>query len=92
MAATASTSVERDLTALLGDGAVLPGNTRAYLTDATESRNLRGKADAIALPADAEQVAQVVALVLRPRRARSCPAAAAPASPAERSRSTAASC
>ena len=60
MTATASTSLERDLTALLGDGAVLPGNTRAYLTDATESRNLRGKADAIALPADAGQVAQVV--------------------------------
>jgi len=57
---TASTSLERDLTALLGAGSVLPGTTRSYLTDATESRNLRGKADAIALPADADQVARTV--------------------------------
>ena len=61
MASTASTSLERDLKALLGDGAVLPGNTRAYLNDATESRNLRGRADAIALPENARQVAQTVA-------------------------------
>jgi glycolate dehydrogenase FAD-linked subunit len=61
VAATASTSLERDLKALLGDGAVLPGDTRAYLTDATESRNLRGKADAVALPKDANAVAQTVA-------------------------------
>ena len=60
MAATASAALERELTALLGDGAVLPGSTRAYLTDATESRNLRGRADAIALPADSHQVAQIV--------------------------------
>jgi FAD/FMN-containing dehydrogenase len=39
---------------------VLPGTTRAYLTDATESRNLRGKADAIALPANAQQTADIV--------------------------------
>ncbi|HTP22033.1 MAG TPA: FAD-linked oxidase C-terminal domain-containing protein [Solirubrobacteraceae bacterium] len=61
MATTASTSLERDLTALLGDGAVLPGNTRAYLADATESRNLRGRADAIVIPPDAEAVAKAVA-------------------------------
>ena len=61
MASTASTSLERDLTGLLGDRAVLSGNTRAYLTDATESRNLRGKADAIVVPADAEGVAKTVA-------------------------------
>jgi glycolate oxidase subunit GlcD len=59
--ATTSASLERELTALLGEDAVLPGSTRAYLSDATESRNLRGKADAIALPKDAEQVAQTVA-------------------------------
>jgi glycolate oxidase subunit GlcD len=57
---TASTSLERDLSALLGADAVLPGSTSAYLSDATESRNLRGRADAIALPADAEQVARTV--------------------------------
>ena len=50
MATTASASLERELTALLGAMRSLPGNTRAYLSDATESRNLRGKADAIALP------------------------------------------
>ena len=61
MATTASTALERDLTALLGPGAVLPGRTREYLSDATESRNLRGKADAVALPKDADQVAETVA-------------------------------
>jgi glycolate oxidase subunit GlcD len=61
VAATTSTSLERELTALLGADAVLPGTTRAYLSDATESRNLRGKADAIAIPEDAEGVAQTVA-------------------------------
>lgn len=60
MSTTASTSLERDLTALLGADAVLPGNTRVYLSDATESRNLRGRADAIALPADADAVARTV--------------------------------
>ena len=61
MAATTSTSIERELTALLGRDNVLPGDTRAYLTDATESRNLRGRADAVALPKDAPQVAETVA-------------------------------
>jgi glycolate oxidase subunit GlcD len=61
VAATASTALERELTALLGDAALLPGDARAYLTDATESRNLRGRADAIALPADADAVARAVA-------------------------------
>ncbi|MGH2875415.1 MAG: FAD-binding oxidoreductase [Solirubrobacteraceae bacterium] len=50
-------AVERELRALLGDGAVLPGTTRRYLSDATESRSIAGRADAVALPADAEQVA-----------------------------------
>ena len=57
MTATASSGLERDLRALLGPEAILPGTTRAYLTDATETRNLRGRADAIALPGDAHQVA-----------------------------------
>jgi glycolate oxidase subunit GlcD len=55
-----SVAAARELRAVLGDGAVLPGTTRHYLTDATESRSLRGRADAIALPASAEQVARVV--------------------------------
>ena len=57
MTATASRGLERDLKALLGPEAILPGTTRAYLSDATESRNLRGRADAVALPGDAQQVA-----------------------------------
>ena len=61
MATTTGTSIERDLVALLGREAVLAGTARAYLTDATESRNLRGKADAVALPKDAQQVADTVA-------------------------------
>jgi glycolate oxidase subunit GlcD len=55
-------AVARELRALLGDDdGVRPGTTRAYLTDATESRNLRGRADAVALPRDAAQVAAVLA-------------------------------
>jgi glycolate oxidase subunit GlcD len=61
VATTARTSIERDLAALLTPDGVLPGATRAYLSDATESRNLRGRADAVALPANAEQVARTVA-------------------------------
>jgi glycolate oxidase subunit GlcD len=59
--APASAQVEREIKALLGDDGVLSGTTRAYLSDATESRNLRGRADAIALPKDAHEVAQTVA-------------------------------
>jgi glycolate oxidase subunit GlcD len=59
--ATASASLERELKALLGPDNVLPGTTRAYLSDATESRNLKGRADAIALPETAQQVAETVA-------------------------------
>jgi glycolate oxidase subunit GlcD len=55
------TPAERELRALLGDGGVLAGTTREYLHDATESRNVSGRADAVALPADASQVAAVVA-------------------------------
>jgi glycolate oxidase subunit GlcD len=58
--ASASLAVERELARLLGSGSVLPGDSRAYLTDATESRNLRGRADAITLPDDAGAVAAVV--------------------------------
>jgi glycolate oxidase subunit GlcD len=60
MTATASGSLERELRKLLGADAVLPGTTRAYLSDATESRNLKGRADAIALPATADQIIQTV--------------------------------
>jgi glycolate oxidase subunit GlcD len=58
--ATASASLERELKARLGPDHVFPGTTRAYLSDATESRNLKGRADAIALPTTANQVAETV--------------------------------
>jgi glycolate oxidase subunit GlcD len=52
--------IEQALAAILGEDGVLPGSERAYLTDATESRSLRGRADAVALPGSAEEVAGVV--------------------------------
>src|SRR5437763_8806994 len=54
-------ALERELQGLLGADAVLPGSSRPYLVDATESRNLRGRADAVALPSDASGVARAVA-------------------------------
>jgi glycolate oxidase subunit GlcD len=55
-----SAAIERELGSLLGPDAVLPGSTREYLTDTTESRNLRGRADAVALPRNAEEVSRVM--------------------------------
>jgi glycolate oxidase subunit GlcD len=54
------TGTERDLATLLGEEAVRPGDSREYLSDATESRNLRGHAEAIALPGSDEEVAAVM--------------------------------
>jgi glycolate oxidase subunit GlcD len=56
-----SPSAERELRALLGEGSVLPGSTREYLHDATESRNVSGRADAVALPRDSAEVVRVLA-------------------------------
>jgi glycolate oxidase subunit GlcD len=53
------TSIERDLRAAVAAEIVAP--TSAYLTDMTEARGLRGRADAVALPRSAEEVAEVVA-------------------------------
>jgi glycolate oxidase subunit GlcD len=60
-AALAGSALERDLAGLLRPEQVLPGTTAAYLVDATESRGVRGHADAVALPRTAEEVAAVVA-------------------------------
>jgi glycolate oxidase subunit GlcD len=60
MAVADSALIERELRSILGDDGILPGSARAYLTDATESRSLRGRADAVALPADATQTERVV--------------------------------
>ena len=56
---TAVASVERDLRAAVAADVVAP--TAAYLTDMTEARGLIGRADAVALPRTAEEVAEVVA-------------------------------
>jgi glycolate oxidase subunit GlcD len=56
---SAVASVERDLRATVAAEIVPPG--ASYLTDETEARGLRGRADAVALPRTAEEVAEVVA-------------------------------
>src|SRR5213080_2262771 len=56
---TAVTSVERDLRAAVTADVVAP--SAAYLKDMTEARGLSGRADAVALPRSAEEVAEVVA-------------------------------
>ncbi len=53
-------NAERELRALLGPHSVRPGDTREYLSDATESRAISGRADAIALPETPAQVAAVL--------------------------------
>jgi len=55
-----SDAVTRDLRALLGDDAVASGSIRRYLTDETETRGVHGRADAVCLPADVDQVAEIV--------------------------------
>ncbi|HEV3228317.1 MAG TPA: FAD-linked oxidase C-terminal domain-containing protein [Solirubrobacteraceae bacterium] len=52
--------IQAQLRNLLGRDGVLPGSG-AYLTDATEHRGLKGRADAVALPTTTEQVAAVLA-------------------------------
>ena len=56
---TALASVERDLRAAVTADVLAP--TSAYLTDMTEARGLHGRADAVALPRSADEVAEVVA-------------------------------
>ena len=55
------TALERGLAAIVGRANVLPGNSREYLRDETETRGVRGYADAVALPSTATEVASVVA-------------------------------
>lgn len=57
---TSPRSVELELRRVLDDHSVLPGTSRTYLSDATVSRNLRGRADAVALPSSTAAVAAVV--------------------------------
>ena len=60
MAVSASNSTFNELRAVLGSDSVLPGDTREYLSDEGETHNLRGRADAVALPRDADAVAATV--------------------------------
>ncbi len=57
---TAVASIERDLRTVLGDGKVVAPSAQ-YLNDFTEGRGITGRADAVALPESAEEVATVVA-------------------------------
>jgi glycolate oxidase subunit GlcD len=52
-------SIERDLRAAVAAEILAP--SAAYLTDETEGRGLRGRADAVALPHTADEVAEVIA-------------------------------
>jgi glycolate oxidase subunit GlcD len=56
---SAVVSVERELRAAVT--AEVVSSSAAYLTDMTEARGLSGRADAVALPRTAEEVAEVVA-------------------------------
>src|SRR5213593_1506151 len=56
---SAVAALERELRAAVAADVVAP--TAAYLTDMTEARGLSGRADAVALPRSAEEVAEVVA-------------------------------
>jgi glycolate oxidase subunit GlcD len=53
-------AIERQLGAVLGAGAVLPGDAAGYSSDETEERGVHGEADAVALPGSTEEVARVV--------------------------------
>src|ERR671936_1110555 len=55
---SALASIERDLRSAVSAEIVPP--SAAYLADETEARGLRGRADAVALPRTADEVAQVV--------------------------------
>jgi glycolate oxidase subunit GlcD len=54
-------ALERELAAIVGSDAVLPGSTARYLVDATEGRNVGGSAAAVVLPRAAGEVVSVVA-------------------------------
>src|SRR5689334_8912927 len=56
-----SLQMRTDLAKLLGSEQVLDHHDERWLTDATVGMGLRGRADAIVAPRDAEEVAAVVA-------------------------------
>src|SRR4051794_39717745 len=61
MAVSTDESLARDLRRIVGENGVLTGAALApYVVDATVPRGVKGRADALALPRDAEEVAAVV--------------------------------
>src|SRR5918994_5801645 len=54
-------SIERELGAALGAGAVLPGDARGYSSDETEGRGVEGTPAAVVLPGSTAEVARAVA-------------------------------
>lgn len=56
----AAETLRGELEGLLGEGRVLPGDTAPYLSDETEGRGVRGRADAVTLPETTEDVAAVL--------------------------------
>jgi glycolate oxidase subunit GlcD len=61
VAAAPGRSLSGELAAIVGDDAVLDGSNPVYGRDATETRGIEGRADAVVLPSTAEQVARVLA-------------------------------
>jgi glycolate oxidase subunit GlcD len=55
------TSLQTDLAEVVGADAVLPGGDPAYLRDATETRGIAGRADAVVCPRTTDEVAAVLA-------------------------------
>jgi glycolate oxidase subunit GlcD len=53
--------IERDLRNLLGEEAVLPGETAGYGSDETEGRGVHGRGDAVVLPRSTADVARTLA-------------------------------
>lgn len=52
--------VAEALAQALGEALVLRGDVRGYLSDETETRSIRGRCDAVAVPSTAEEVARVL--------------------------------
>ena len=62
---TRSGGLERELGALVGPDAVLPGDAPGYSADESEGSGLRARGDAVVLPGSAQEVARVVAWCYR---------------------------
>jgi glycolate oxidase subunit GlcD len=61
VAAAPGRAVLDELAAILGSDAVLDGSDPVYSRDATETRGIEGRADAVVFPRSAEEVARILA-------------------------------